>query len=72
MGTTAHIINEFSAGLICEPDDVQKIKENILEMIKYKQLGIINEIFPIRNNNYSAYDRRNLTKKLVDVLNQLV
>ena len=71
-GDAAHIIKEFSAGLICEPDDVQKIKENILEMIKYKQLGIINEIFPIRNNNYSAYDRRNLTKKLVDVLNQLV
>ncbi|TSA23972.1 glycosyltransferase [bacterium] len=71
-GEAAHIIEKFSAGLICEPDDVQKIKENILEMIKYKQLGIINEIFPIIENNYSAYERRNLTKKLVDVLNNLV
>ena len=67
-GEAAQLIKKFSAGLICEPNDVQKIKESIVEMIKYKQLGIINEIFPIVENNYSAYERRNLTKKLVKVL----
>jgi len=72
QGEAARIIENFSAGLTCQPDDVQKIKENILEMIRCKQLGIIKEIFPIMENDYSAYERRNLTKKLVNILNKFV
>ena len=71
-GEAAHIIEKYSAGLMCEPDDVQKIKDNIIEMIKYKQLGIIKDIFPIMENDYSHFERRNLTKNLVDVLNQFI
>jgi len=71
-GEAAHIIEKYSAGLICEPDDIQEIKDNILEMIKYQQLGIIKEIFLMQKNNYSDYERRNLTKDLVNVLNQFV
>ncbi len=71
-GEAGQIIEKFSAGLICEPDDIHKIKEYILEMIKYKQLGITNEVFPIKKNNYSPYERRNLTKKLVNGLHKLV
>ena len=71
-GEAAHIIGKYSAGLTCEPDDVQKIKESLLEMIRYKQLGIIDEIFPIMENDYSTYERRNLTKKLVNILDQFI
>ena len=68
---------EFTKGLAqalksADEFNVQKIKDNIIEMIKYKQLGIIKDIFPIMENDYSHFERRNLTKNLVDVLNQFI
>jgi hypothetical protein len=63
-GDLALILNETKAGFISDFEDTQTLKNNILSL--YKNQNIIRNEMAIKN-----YSRKNLTKKLSDILNEL-
>lgn len=63
-GDLAEIIKETNAGYICDFNEVQQIKECILKLYKNEKLN--------RNEDaIKSYSRKNLTKKLVNIFNEL-
>ncbi|MBN2018283.1 MAG: glycosyltransferase family 4 protein [Candidatus Cloacimonetes bacterium] len=72
QGEAAHIINRNNAGIVCESDDIEKIKEAVVELVRERELGIITSRFPLAANDYSVFERRTLTGKLAETLNMLL
>ncbi len=63
-GDLAEIIKETNAGYICDFNEVQQIKECILKLYKNEKLN--------RNEDaIKSYSRKNLTKKLVNIFDEL-
>lgn len=64
-GDLAEILNETRAGYISDFNDLNRLKKNILEL--FKDQNIQRNETAIKN-----YSRKNLTKKLSDILNDLI
>lgn len=66
-GDAAQVLNETGAGVMVDFDDVEaakKVISNYYELYKKNQLTF-------KTNNVEKYSRKNLTKNLSDLLNQL-
>ncbi len=66
-GDAAAIINETKTGYVCNWDDIKAMKDCLKKMFAAYQNNELT-IHPINVENYS---RKNLTRKLVEILNQL-
>lgn len=64
-GDAAKILNETNAGLISEFNDKESLKHNILALFDGKSINSNKE-------KIQHYSRKNLTKKLVEILNEQV
>ena len=64
-GEVANIVNNEKVGLVCAPDDINKIEKNILELIKNR------EQFVIKKDAFGRFSRKNLTLKLSELLNEI-
>ncbi|WP_066890627.1 glycosyltransferase family protein [Clostridium nigeriense] len=68
-GVAAKLINENNIGLAVNHNDIDKIEEFILE--EYKKFKSGYDLNTDSIGKCSQYDRRNLTKQLVEVFNKL-
>ncbi len=62
-GDAAHILTETQAGITCDFEDVEAVKEAIIYYFKQKQAGLC-----ISSKGIEAYSRLNLTRKLAELL----
>ncbi|UII24561.1 glycosyltransferase family 4 protein [Fulvivirga maritima] len=65
-GDSAEIIKETGVGVVCGPDEVQKLKDALVQMHE-DYASTTSKPTP----DVSRFSRRNLTKKLADLLNEL-
>ncbi|OQX76257.1 MAG: glycosyl transferase family 1 [Bacteroidetes bacterium 4484_276] len=66
-GDAADIINETKSGIVIEFDDIEKLKKSIIILYKKFKQNELN----IDNGNISKYSRKNLTKELSKILNDI-
>ena len=68
-GAAKMAVSEYPASFICEPDNIQQIKETILQLYK---LYIKNELPSVNEDILIKYRRDYLTEQLTKQFNQLV
>ena len=59
------IIEECDGGIVFDHEDVNGIKEYLIELIQRHQRG---EETSVKNNNFTKYSREKLTRSLVNLL----
>ncbi|NOQ92397.1 MAG: glycosyltransferase [Flavobacteriaceae bacterium] len=66
-GDLAEIINSTNSGIVVDFEDKEKLKNSILDFYKrYKENDLNTE-----SKNIKQYHRKNITKQLVDVINNI-
>lgn len=67
-GDAAHIINSAGAGLVSDFDDLEGLKRNLLQLFEQHQQGR-GQVSP---QGINAYSRPELTRRMAQVLDQIV
>jgi len=64
----ASILKETDSGVIINFDDIKQIKKEIECFLELKKNKRLYSLFSFRDEKISQYERRNLTKKLVELI----
>jgi len=70
-GESARLIKLYNAGVVVPPDDIQLIKEKLLEFIRLKKEGGLSK-WEFSSEPLERLSRRNSTKTLVQILEECV
>jgi glycosyltransferase involved in cell wall biosynthesis len=68
QGEAAAIIRKYRAGIICDGDLTEKIKEGIREMLSIFRKGEEDQRFPLWDNDYREFQRNRQAEQLSEIM----
>lgn len=68
-GATSNIIRQTDSGFVVDPENIEKIKEKIMELLSLKKAGRLNTMFTFRH--IERYDRKHLAFQLSEIFELL-
>ena len=71
-GEAAAIIRKYQAGIICDADSPESIKNGFLEMLDIINKKDTDKHFAINNNDYSEFKRTNQAKQLAEKMRSVI
>ncbi|MCF7919138.1 MAG: glycosyltransferase [Candidatus Cloacimonetes bacterium] len=71
QGETAEIIRKYKAGIICNPDSLESIRNGISEMLAIITKGEVEQKFPLQTNDYGEFQRSRQAEQLSELLQEI-